>query len=1074
MQFGNLLIPTGLNVFALGNGGTPAASLTLTDDGSATLLFASSLDGSLPTDWATLDHIDLRGTSGFVILSGKETSAVSGQGGGLLAEMSAPLPDITGGTGNSFYDLSSLASIPTARIEGGSSKDGASEVAFASTVFSPSQEGTTVTLKHIQVLDSVSPSFGGVIDFGRFEHLETLAKPYALAGGPASTSANSAPAGFSVLQLLGKNGSASRSLESNLEIKNVPFQAAINLQAVTNGTSATRPNTGQQILLQSGFPIEQFNQVKVWISNDGFSFGNGLTGMNTSVFTSSSFATADIYLPADSGTAGHNAIFLGSSFFHHFPAPGQIGTVNFYDNGDGALEAASDLYLGRTVSPQSEPFESGNAADPIGHDSVFVRGNDGTITHSGAGMLFIGATDASKLLALNTRGLVMDVAGTATGTYANLAGITASGSETYQNLLQGTSGQLKLDTSGRAADAKVYTPLVQYGQFGNGLSGIGKDQLTGGAGVDQGGNAKLGGDNFFGAGGDDTITLSTTSGRAASTVWIGVYNVGHGDGSLGTADVGATYGQAITDVVLDAAAGKYVENYVNGYGYGYESDPDFQGFATVVQNFEPGAHADIVSFYAPNWATGPLGTAAPSSTDGPLALGLLTAGGQAIAPGDKTVIRSITTPGAVVDKAANVIANDIGVYADAQTLAAALASPLSSVRFNRSTSQLFTPGSIEHLLMAYRTPTGVNIADVRIENVSAGASFNSFDTADQALVQVDVTDLVILQGLPSLDALTGDNIKFAQLNTVATPGGGPVAGGSGNDIVVPGAEIDIITLGAGTDTVRGMLSALNGDVVTDFSPDDAIAVAGASLTGSDVRLLPDGQTIEIGDGAPATLNLVSPLTGGDLMVSRIGNDTVITFEAFLPALTEGGRVSDAAITGIVNRSYLNGDTSSSFRIAVDANASAGFDNALGVYEVRSNGSIGDVQLLAANVKTVSGVLNVTGVDPGSELGFFIVQNGANRLPSSVLTGEGTLSVLPQAAGFMALAHNGLSMPGLVTFFSHSPAANVDGMEHTLSGVAGDGSGALSIGFEDLIRTGRQSDDDFQDVVVSVFATGWLL
>jgi hypothetical protein len=634
MQFGNLLIPTGLNIFALGNRGTPATSLTVTDDGSATLLFASSLDGSLPTDWATLGSIDLSGTSGFVILTGKETSAVSGQGGGLLAATSGTLPNITGGSGNSFYDLSSLSSISTAMIEGGSSKTGASEVAFASTVFSGSGQGT-VTLSNIQVLDSVAPSFGGLVDFGRFANLETLANPYALAGGPSGIAANSAPAGFSVLQLLGSDGSAPTSLDANLEIKNVPFQAAINLQGVSNGTSATKPNTGQQILLQSGFPIQQFNQVKVWLSNDGFSLGNSLTGMNTSVFTSSSFATADIYLSADSGTAGHNAIFLGSSFFHHFPAPGQIGTVNFYDNGDGALEAASDLYLGRTVSPQSEPFESGNAADPIGHDSVFVRGDDGTITHFGAGMLFIGATDASKLLAPNTRGLVMDVAGTATGTYANLAGITATGSETYQNLLQGTSGQLKLDTSGRAADAKVYTPLVQYGQFGNGLSGIGKDQLTGGAGVDQGGNAKLGGDNFFGAGGDDTITLSTTSGRAASTVWIGVYNVGHGDGSLGTADVGATYGQAITDLVLDRTTSKYVENYVNGYGYGYQSDSGFQGFATVVQNFEPGANADIVSFYAPNWATGPLGTAAPSSTDGPLALGLLAANGQAIAPGTR-------------------------------------------------------------------------------------------------------------------------------------------------------------------------------------------------------------------------------------------------------------------------------------------------------------------------------------------------------------------------------------------------------------------------------------------------------
>jgi hypothetical protein len=38
-------------------------------------------------------------------------------------------------------------------------------------------------------------------------------------------------------------------------------------------------------------------------------------------------------------------------------------------------------------------------------------------------------------------------------------------------------------------------------------------------------------------------------------------------------------------------------------------------------------------------------------------------------------------------------------------------------------------------------------------------------------------------------------------------------------------------------------------------------------------------------------------------------------------------------------------------------------------------------------------------------------------------------------------------------------------------VAPDGSGALRIGFEDLLR-GGPSDDDFQDVVVTVTATGW--
>lgn len=1028
------------------------------------------MDGSLPTDWASLDSIDLSGTTGFVILSGRETHTVSGQGGGLLATTPTTVPTIKGGGGNSFYDLSSIASLTDASIGGGSSTAGASEVAFASSIFSGSN---SVTLSNIQVLDSVASSFEGLIDLGVFTGLAPLTQPYDLAGEHSGSAAIAAQPGFSVLQLLGRDGSPSTSLGGNLVINNLPFQAAVNLQGVANGTSATEPNTGYQILLQSGFPIQQTNQISVWLSNDGFVMGDDptLTGMNTSVFTMSSFASANIYLPTDSGTAGHNAIFLGSSFFHHFPAAGQVGTVSFYDNGDASLEAASDLYLGRTISPQSEPFESDNAADPIGHDSVFVRGNKSTIEHHGAGMLFVGAADVSNVLASSTRGLVMDVAGTATGTYAKIAGITATGSETYQNLLQGTSGQLRIDAARLNTDLKVYTPLVQYGEVGNGLSGIGMDVLTGGAGVDQGGNAKLGGDNFFGAGGPDTIILSTTAARAASTVWIGVYNVGHGDGSLGTADVGATYGQAITDLVHDSITHQTVETYVNGYGYGYKSDKGFQGFYTQVQNFEPGPNADVVSFYAPNWAAGALGSAALSSTDGPQARGLLAANGQAIAPGDKTVVRSVTTPGAAVDPSANVIAYGIGTPANASELADALSSPLSSIRFVRSTSPLFTAGSIEHVLMAYVTKTSVNIADVRIE---AKSSIYSFDTADAAVVQISATDLVILQGLSDLGSLTSDNIQFARVNTVATSDGGPVVGSSGNDIVVAGTGIDTITLGAGADTVRGTLSALNSDVIADFSPDDAIAIAGENLVSSDVRLLPDGQTIEIGDGTPTTINLANPATGGNLMVSRIGADTVITFEAFLPALIEGGRVAGTAITGIVNRSYISGDTSSSFRITVEANASAGYDNSLGVYELGSDGSISDVHILAANVKAVSGALHITGVDPGNELGFFMVQDGANRLAPSVLAGDGTLSVLPQPDGFMTLAHNGVAMPGIVTFFSHSPAANVDGMEHTLSGVAGDGSGALRIGFEDLLRTGGQSDDDFQDVVVSVFATGWLL
>ena len=67
--------------------------------------------------------------------------------------------------------------------------------------------------------------------------------------------------------------------------------------------------------------------------------------------------------------------------------------------------------------------------------------------------------------------------------------------------------------------------------------------------------------------------------------------------------------------------------------------------------------------------------------------------------------------------------------------------------------------------------------------------------------------------------------------------------------------------------------------------------------------------------------------------------------------------------------------------------------------------------------------------------------------------------------------NGKALPGVNTFLSHDASRNPDGAQHVLSGVAPDGSGALQLGFEDMLR-GGESDDDFQDVVVTVTATEW--
>jgi len=125
-----------------------------------------------------------------------------------------------------------------------------------------------------------------------------------------------------------------------------------------------------------------------------------------------------------------------------------------------------------------------------------------------------------------------------------------------------------------------------------------------------------------------------------------------------------------------------------------------------------------------------------------------------------------------------------------------------------------------------------------------------------------------------------------------------------------------------------------------------------------------------------------------------------------------------------------------------------------------------VRIIAADAKTAASAISVTGVEEGHQLGFFLVQNGASTLGSALTSSN--LSIISQN-GHLALANNGTAISGATTFFSTSAAANVDGMQHVLSGVASDGSGTMRIGFEDLLRTGTQSDNDFQDVVLHVTA-----
>jgi len=177
-----------LNILALGGeGSTSATSLTMHDDGSNTMVYATSISDSRSTDWEHLNNINLQGTSGFVTLTGAETDEQEeldlffmGKsnkdpfqffgGGGFLTSVIGPI-NVLGGSGNSFYDFSGLDSsgsdflriFTTSSFDGGHGTTRNSEIAFNNNVLTedgaPGGGTTVVQLSNISILDDTGTPF---------------------------------------------------------------------------------------------------------------------------------------------------------------------------------------------------------------------------------------------------------------------------------------------------------------------------------------------------------------------------------------------------------------------------------------------------------------------------------------------------------------------------------------------------------------------------------------------------------------------------------------------------------------------------------------------------------------------------------------------------------------------------------------------------------------------------------------------------------------------------------------------------------------------------------------------------
>ena len=368
-----------------------------------------------------------------------------------------------------------------------------------------------------------------------------------------------------------------------------------------------------------------------------------------------------------------------------------------------------------------------------------------------------------------------------------------------------------------------------------------------------------------------------------------------------------------------------------------------------------------------------------------------------------------------------------------------------------------------------------DISSLNLELLVETRAFTIVQTEQQTRIVVGSDAADTLVGGESRDEVTGgagaDEISARGGDDLVDGGEGndSIRGEAGDDVLMGGAGADSLVGGEGADTFAGTLAELQGDRIIDMTPEDQMAIVDAQLFGDDFSVTRAGGAMVLGTAdVPELVTFAGDLTGfGFIASEQAGGGTTISLVRELAPLAEGEAVDAAAINGVASEAYLSSATSDRFEVTLQpVDAGADFDNSLGVYEVRADGSIADVRLLADNVKD-GGTFEVTDVDEGSSLGFFLVQDGAALAQAGAL--DGALGI-DTSSGTAVLMEDGAVVDGATIFVSHNPELNVDGAQHVLSGVSEDGANALRIGFEDLLRgDSAASDEDFQDVVFQVEA-----
>lgn len=321
-----------------------------------------------------------------------------------------------------------------------------------------------------------------------------------------------------------------------------------------------------------------------------------------------------------------------------------------------------------------------------------------------------------------------------------------------------------------------------------------------------------------------------------------------------------------------------------------------------------------------------------------------------------------------------------------------------------------------------------------------------------------------------------DDVIDAFTPDVVLGDGEAFVGNDGGQSIRSGAGANQITLGTGENAVSGTLADLFGDLIENFDLDDAVGILGQVVPRSSFQIEAGSVIVGIDEDNDGVIDGSFTLDGvevedGTVMAVADDDDTVITFETFLPQLAEATRVDAGLINGINNQPFLDGADERGFRVTLQEDVSAaGFDNALGVYEITGSGEIVDIRMLVDNANaTPSASIDLTDVEAGHTLGFFLVQDGADF--ATGLAGSDTLEFIDTGSGdaLNAFAFDGVALhrngadTGEIVFHSFDAGLNPDDDTHALSGVSENGE-SIFVGFEDLLNTG---DADYQDVVFRV-------